>query len=487
MLTREQFQPIYEQGADAVYDLIAQLQATLAAQQEQIVTLTNRVAALETRLKTDSHNSSKPPSSDPPTHKPVSLRKPSGRKPGGQAGHPGRTLLLVDTPDAVVLHTPACCAGCGADLTDTPPSSMERRQVSEIPPLALVVTEHRGERKVCAGCGHTTSAAFPAFVTQTVQYGPRLQALSVYLLSYQLLPVGRASELLGDVFGAGLCAATLLHMQHKAAGAVQPACEEIASALRHAPVVHCDESGGRINGTLHWLHVASTSRLTHYGIHKKRGQAGMNASDILPHLSGIAVHDGWASYFTYRCRHALCNAHHLRELVAVYEAAPREQAWAQGMQTLLREGKQAVEQAQQQGYRSLNAQALTDLTDRYKTLVQEGYAANPPPPPQPHKRGKPRQSKARNLLDRLHTYEEATLRFLHDFAVPFDNNQAERDVRMLKVQQKISGGFRTIEGAEAFCRVRSYISTLRKQGRQVLTTLQQVFAGNVPSPLPLPE
>ena len=471
----------------AIADFVLQLQATVAAQQEQITTLINRVVTLEARLKTDSHNSSKPPSSDPPAPKPVSLRQKSGRKPGGQAGHPGRTLALVDTPDVLVTHTPSCCAGCGANLADTPPASVERRQVADLPPLALVVTQHRSECKVCADCGHTTSAAFPALVTQPVQYGTRLQALSVYLLSYQLLPVVRARELLGDLFGVSPCPATLLSLQHKAAQTLEPTCAQIASALQHAPVVHCDESGGRVNGTLHWLHVASTPLLTHYGIHKKRGQAGMNAQGILPHLSGIAVHDGWASYFKYPCRHALCNAHHLRELVAVYEAAQDEQGWAQGMQTLLRDGKRAVEAARQAGHICLSADVLTDLTKRYKTLVQEGYAANPPPPPQPHKKGKPRQSKARNLLDRLHTYEEATLRFLHDFAVPFDNNQAERDVRMLKVQQKISGGFRTQEGAEAFCRVRSYISTLRKQGRHVLTTLQHVFAGNVPSPLPLPE
>lgn len=487
MLTREQFQPIYEQGADAVYDLIAQLQMTVATQQEQIVTLTSRVSALEARLKQDSHNSSKPPSSDPPTHKPVSLRQKSGRKPGGQAGHPGRTLTLSDTPDVVVTHTPSCCAGCGADLADAPPCHVERRQLVDIPPLTLVVTEHRGERKVCSGCGHVTSAGFPASVLQPVQYGPRVQALSVYLLDYQLLPVLRASELLRDVLGAGLCPATLLSFASKAACALQPACAQMIAALQAAPVVHCDESGARVDGTLHWLHVASTSLLTHYGIHKKRGTAGMDASHILPHFAGVAVHDGWASYFKYGCRHALCNAHHLRELIAVYEAAPQQQAWAQGMQTLLRDGKRAVEAAQQQGQSCLSAETLADLTGRYKTLVQEGYAANPPPPPQPHKKGKPRQSKARNLLDRLHTHEEATLRYLHDFAVPFDNNQAERDVRMLKVQQKISGGFRTIEGAEGFCRVRSYISTLRKQNRNILTALQQVFRGSVPCPLPLPE
>lgn len=216
MLTREQFQPIYEQGADAVYNVIATLQATVTTQQEQIATqqeqmalLTRRVTQLEAQLKQDSHNSSKPPSSDPPAHKPKSLRKSSGRKAGGQPGHPGRTLPLVDIPDVVVLHTPPCCTGCGADLSATPASHIERRQVSDLPPLTLVVTQHRGQHKVCADCGHVTPASFPAGVSQPVQYGPRMQALGPYLRGYQLLPVHRACELLSDVFGAGMCPASL--------------------------------------------------------------------------------------------------------------------------------------------------------------------------------------------------------------------------------------------------------------------------------------
>lgn len=470
-----------------VADLVLQLQATITAQQQQIVTLTARVTALEARLKTDSHNSSKPPSSDPPAAKPVSLRKPTGRKAGGQTGHSGRTLALTDTPDAVIVHTPAVCAGCGADLSATPATASERRQVLDVPPLTLLVTEHRHECKTCAACGHVTGAAFPQAVSQPVQYGPHIQALGVYLTGYQLLPLHRASELLGDVFATTLCPATLFAAQQRAAQQLQPAHTQIAYAVRQASVAHFDESGVRVGGKLHWLHVASTPLLTHYSVHPKRGQAGMNAAGILTGFAGTALHDGWVSYFGYGCRHALCNAHHLRELVGVYEGAPQQQGWARDLQALLREGKQAVEQAREQGQSALPATTLTGLTARYETLVQQGYAANPPPAPTPHKKGRPKQSKARNLLDRLHTYQAETLRFLYDFAVPFDNNQAERDVRMIKVQQKVSGGFRTQAGSEAFCCVRSYISTLRKQGRHVLTALQHVFAGNAPSPLPRPE
>lgn len=480
----------------AVADLVLQLQATvtaqqgqIVAQQEQIATLTARVTDLEARGKQDSHNSSKPPASDGLRKKPVSLRPQTGRKPGGQAGHKGCTLALSNTPDEIVAHAPVQCACCQASLTDTPRRLVARRQVLDLPPVSLQVTEHQVHSKVCPGCGHTNQAAFPAEVSQPVQYGPQVQALGVYLTGYQLLPLQRACELLADVFGATLCAGTLQACVQRAGAQLQPARQQIAQAAQQAGVLHGDESGVRVGGKLSWLHVASTPLLTHYTVHAKRGQTGMNAAGILSAFTGIAVHDGWASYFTYGCRHALCNAHHLRELQGVYEAAPQQQAWAQQMQTLLRDGKQAVETAQQAGQSQLAADTLAELTTRYEHLVQQGYAANPPPDltDAPRKRGRVAQSGARNLLNRFSKYQAETLRFLHDFAVPFDNNLAERDVRMIKVQQKISGGFRTKEGSDAFCCIRSYISTLRKQGRHVLTALQHVFAGNVPSPLPMPE
>ena len=486
MLTREQFQLIYEQGPDAVYDLLAVLYATASAQQQQITLLQAEVKELRERLNKDSHNSSKPPSSDGLAKKPVSLRQPSGRKAGGQPGHKGCTLALVDTPDTTEVHMPACCAACQADLTDAPATLGERRQVHDLPPLRLFVTEHQVQRKTCAACGYVTQGAFPPQVSQPVQYGAGVQ---VYLSAYQLLPFARTSELLRDLFGAGLCPATLLACQQRAGAALHTAHQQIAQALCQSLLVHYDESGLRVAGKLHWLHLASTSTLTHYTVHPKRGKAGLDAAGILPHFTGIALHDGWKAYQAYVCRHALCNAHHLRELTALYEADPHQQAWAHALQTLLRDGKRAVECAQSKGQQGVDACELAVLSARYERLVQQGYAANPPPelPSLPRKRGRVAQSTARNLLNRLHTFQAETLRFLSDFRVPFDNNLAERDIRMIKVQQKISNGFRTLEGAEAFCCVRSYISTLRKQGRHVLTALQQVFAGNVPCPLPLPE
>ena len=354
----------------AVADLVMQLQATVAAQQEQVATLSTRVAVLEARLNKDSHNSSKPPSSDGLAKKPTSLREKSGRKAGGQPGHKGCTLTLVDTPDEVKVHTPVCCAACEADLRAAPATSVERRQVYDLPPLRLLVTEHRRERKTCTICGHVTQAVFPAQVSQPTQYGASVQALCVYLSAYQLLPVQRTRELLADVFGASVCPATLLACQQRAGAALHTAHQQIAHALCQRLLVHYDESGLRVSGKLHWLHLASTSLLTHYTVHKRRGKDGMEAAGILPRFTGIAVHDGWKAYQAYACRHALCNAHHLRELTALYEAAPHQQAWARDMQTLLRDGKQAVETAQSKGQRGLDACELAALTARYARLVQ---------------------------------------------------------------------------------------------------------------------
>lgn len=473
-LTREQFQTLYEQGPDAVWAVIAALQATVETQQQQINTLSARVKELENRLNTDSHNSSKPPSSDG-FNKPVSLRRPTGKKPGGQKGHPGRTLSFSDTPDEIVVHTPAACACCGQALDTVEGHEAQRRQVVDLPPLSLVTTEHRVQKKVCPDCGWETVAAFPAEVETTVQYGPRLKALGVYLLDFQLLPYQRIAGLFADLFDASFSAGTLFTAQQRTSEQLGGVLSCIRHALWQAEVAHFDETGLRLGGRLHWLHSASTPTLTYYDWHTKRGKAGMDKAGILPHFGGVAVHDGWSSYQPYACRHALCNAHHLRELTALYEQEGQE--WANKMRALLVEIKHAVERAKDHARAGVSPLLERRFEARYRRLLQEGFAANPPPEIKPGKRGRPKQSRARNLLDRLQQGQAATLRFMTDFAVPFDNNLAERDLRMMKVQQKVSGSFRSEEGADAFCRVRSYISTMRKQGQSVLSALEHVFLG----------
>lgn len=496
MLTRAAIEALYQQGPDDIVALIEHLQARLAAQdaelaaqaahltaqQELVAALSARVKALEDRLATDSHNSSKPPSTDQRSPKPKSLRQPSGKKPGGQPGHQGKTLTLVDTPDQIVVHSPTQCSHCGTALTAISTDGYERRQVVDLPPLVLTVVEHRAEGKTCPACQQPTTAPFPSAVPARVQYGPRLKAIGVYLLDYQLLPFARASELLADLCGCTLSEGTLQTAIQTCAASLKGTEAAIKAALQHAAVAHMDETGLDVAGQRQWLHVVSTPTLTHYACHAKRGTGAMDAIGILPAFAGTSVHDGWSAYWTYACAHALCNAHHLRELTYLHEQ--EGQVWAAEMRTLLQQMHGAVEQAKAGGATQLAPATVARFEAEYQALVAQGLAAQPPPPPPlPGQRGRRKQTKAKNLLDRLVGHRDAVLAFLHDFAVPFDNNQAERDVRMVKVQQKVSGGFRTEEGARAFCRIRGYISTMRKHGISALVALERVFNGtpSVPS------
>lgn len=489
-MDRAAIEAVYASGCEAVVALVLGLAAQVTEQEQQLrlqaeelQVLTGQVKTLSDRAATDSHNSSKPPSSDGFTKKKAQSQRPvSGKKPGGQPGHPGRTLRFSETPDEVIAHSPTQCQGCGEELAGQPATGLERRQVVDLPPRSLVVVEHRAERKDCPRCGVTTAGEFPETVTQPVQYGPRLQALGVYLVNYQLLPYERASALVADVFGTAPSEGTLVTAVERCAAGLGETEDAIKAAIRHGPVGQFDETSLRIAARRHWLHVASTPELTSYGVHEKRGKVGSDAQGILPDFTGRAVHDGWTTYYRYNCLHALCNAHHLRELTAIAELD--QQPWAAQLRTLLATMKHAVDQARDAGQDRLPDPIREAFWTQYRDLLAAGFAANPPPPAdQPRKNGRPKQTRAKNLLDRLRTHDSAVLAFLDDFRVPFDNNLAERDIRMLKVQQKISGGFRSPEGAAAFCRIRGYISTIRKQGQNVLIALEQVFTGSpsVPS------
>ena len=455
---------------------IAELEAENGRQREQIAALVARVQELEARLAKDSHNSGKPPSSDGLARKTKSLRRRSGKKPGGQLGHRGETLRLVATPDAVVEHRPARCVTCQASLAEAPVVLYERRQVHEVPPQRLVVREHRALHLRCPTCQAVTIGAFPVEAPSRAQYGPRLRALAVYLVEQQLVPYGRVRELLADLFGAALSLGTLVQWVQQAAQVAEPVEASVKRALQRVPVLHSDETGVRRAGTLAWAHVASTARLTHYAIHPKRGRAATEAIGILPQFMGVSVHDGWGAYRANTgCRHALCNIHHLRELTFLEEQY--QQGWAANLKTLLREMKAAVEQARAAGLHQLPAAARAALVSRYQALLATGHAANPPPAHRPKQRGRAKQTPAQNLLERLWLGQDQVLAFLDDLTIPFDNNQAERDLRMLKVQQKVSGAFRSAAGATAFARLRGYLSTLRKQGVALLAALEALFAG----------
>ncbi len=478
-LTRDEITAVYAGGVEAVIDVIEHLQAVVAAQQEQITALSARVKTLEDQ-QTTSRTSSKPPSSDGYARPPRSLRQRSGKAVGGQPGHPGGALSLVAEPDRVIRHSPATCAACQAALDGVAATGYTRRQVVDLPPLRLEVSEHRAEEKLCPRCRHTTTGAFPAEVTTTVQYGAGIKALAVYLLTYHLLPYDRTSALLGDLFGHAPAKGTLQTAVETCADGLVGVEERIKDALRQVDVLHNDETGVRIQGRLQWVHVASTPWLTHDAAHPKRGSDAMTDIGILPDFHGISVHDGLTAYRQFDCAHALCNAHHLRELTAIEEHD--KQPWATRMKGLLLEIKEHVDTARDQGATGIDDAVGAAFVARYQAIVTAGYAANPPPAPEPDtapkKRGRPKQSKARNLLDRLRTNERAVLTFMTDWRVPFDNNQAERDLRMIKVQQKVSGCFRSPTGAIVFCRLRGYLSTLKKQGQAVLPALQSVFAGH---------
>ncbi len=453
--------------------------AVLRAQVHDLLAQNLQLQARLANATKDSHNSSKPPSSDPLGRKrPRSQRRRSGKKPGGQLGHPGETLHLVATPDELVEHRPAVCATCQAPLDETAPVvGYERRQVQELPQVRLLVCEHRALHVRCPRCEQVSVGSFSAEAPSRAQYGPRLRALAVYLVEQQLVPYARVRELLADLLGALVSLGTLTRWVQQGAETLRPVEEVIKAALRRAPVLHSDETGVRRAGKLAWAHVTSTARLTHYAIHPQRGRGATDAIDILPGYGGVSVHDGWKPYRHYTtCRHALCNIHHLRELTFVEEAY--HQAWAKQLKALLLEMKAAVEQARTRGEERLSQVERDALVARYEAQMAKGLAANPPPERPPgQKKGRLKQSPPRNLLERLWMGQEAVLAFLDDFTIPFDNNQAEQDLRMLKVQQKIAGSFRAEGGSEAFARIRGYCASLRKQGVAVLAALQSVFSG----------
>lgn len=436
--------------------------------------LQRRNAELEALVVKDSHNSSRPPSSDPPWSKRTrSLRYPSQRHPGGQRGHGGQTLRLTARPDRIVEHRPRQCRGCHAALLSAQVVRHLRQQVWEVVPARLQVTEHRLAVVRCQACGRTTQGEFSGAVRSGVQYGPGVKARVLYLQQYQLLPYGRTSEAMRDLFGCRVSAGTVANMVRECASGLVETELQIKRGLRRASVIHADETGLRINGRLGYVHVASTERLTHYAAATHRGQTAITQINVLPGYRGTCVHDGWLSYTHYtRCRHALCGVHLLRELTYFAELNAETKTWAAPLKELLLEMKREVARVREGGGRRLDQQRLTALTESYDRLVAAGLRAQPPPELPAHV-----SKQARNLLLRLERRKAEVLRFLVDFSVPFDNNQAERDLRMIKLQQKTSGCFRTEEGARRFCRIRSYLSTTRKQGGAVLGALEGACRG----------
>jgi len=458
--------------------VIAALRGQSAEQQAMIVGLKAEIVEMRARLDQNSSNSSKPPSSDgysKPSPKKRSLRERSGRKQGGQHGHEGARLERVEVPDRVIVHEPDVCEDCGRDLADGEEvEGGESRQVFDIPEkLALEVIEHLAKARRCKACGRVNDAHFPKHVIAPTGYGVNLRAFGVYLIVFQHIPYERARNLICDLIGAQLSTATLKAWVDKAARGLTDFDEQLRALLGDEPVAHFDETGLRIAERLSWVHCASTQTLTRYTVHAKRGGQAMDEAGVLPGFAGVAVHDGFSPYRAYtNAAHALCGAHHLRELIAATEAG---QLWASGMSCLLLDTKDLVDQAKAAGRKALGAPALTELHTSYRDLIASGYEQNPGLAQNHGRRIK--RTKAQNLLLRLDKRERETTLFAHDFAVPFSNNLCESDLRMVKLQQKISGCFRTMDGAEHYLTVRSYISTAKKQGQCSLQVLAQLAAG----------
>ena len=445
---------------------------------ETIEGLQKQVKELQDRLVKDSHNSSLPPSSDRfvRQRKTKSLRKKSGKKVGGQPGHPGQALELSATPDQVIVLAPVTqCQHCQADLSTTQVQTVERRQVIDVPQPRAETIEYQAEWKWCPHCQGYTSAAFPAAVKAPVQYGPRIAAIAVYLLVQQLLPQARAAAVCADVVGLPLSQATLATMQARAARSLEPVETQMKEALTKAPVIHQDESGLYVMGKRWWVHVTSTKTLTHYAAHRSRGAAALQAIGIAPVFEGTSMHDAWPTYFQYEYGHALCGVHLLRELT--FLAEEHHCAWATELIDLLLRMKNTAESSRAKSLWMVPSTELAALLQAYDDLLHAADPLHPHALSPPGKRGRPKQSAARNLLDRLLTRKSQVLAFLLDLQVPFDNNLAERDVRMVNVQQKVSGTFRSEQGAVTFCRIRGYLSSLRKQGFHLLDALEATFRG----------
>lgn len=444
-----------------------------------------RIEELERRQGKDSHNSSKPPSSDGLGRKRVKPRKKSDKSSGGQKGHQGHVLLQVATPDRVIKHRPTLCEVCQGDLQEEIGQLKERRQLHDLPDLRLQVTEQQVEAIRCPACQHLTSGTFPAGVNAPAQYGPRVQALAVYLSQFQLLPMERIGEIFTDLFECHLSEGSLTNWIAQASRTLVPTIHTIKEWLLACTLEHTDETGIRIKGLLHWMHVNATRWLTLYSWHRKRGQEAMDEIGILPRFGGRAMHDRLSSYDHYLCEHSICGAHLVRDCLFVAEQ--EKQPWAQKMVDLLLAMNKAAEQWRAQGAQALPQAERQEWIAQYFAVLACGFApycSHAPPDATilPRRPGRKKQDASKNLLDTLLKRAEQVLHFLEELSVPFTNNLAERDLRMIKVQQKISGTFRSAEGATAFCIIRSYLSTMRKQGHSMLAAMAAVFAG---SPFPI--
>jgi transposase len=453
--------------------------------ESQNIELRERINELESRLNQSRQNGNKPPSTGffgNKKHKLSSSREPSEKRPGGQKGHPGFTMSMSKHPDEIITNRLCNCKYCGQSIQETEVIDHEKRQKFDIS-INHKVTEYRSEIKKCPYCNRKNKADFPESITKPVQFGNTVLTFVTYLRNYHLIPYYRIKEIIKDIFGLGISSATIKKAEKKCFHNLKGVTNYIKNKLIKEDVIDCDETGINVNGQRHHCHLISTKKLTFYFHHRSRGFIAMTKMGVLPKFKGVAVHDFWKPYFKYeKCEHAVCNVHILRELKEI--SKNETQKWALEMSDLLHEIKKYVD-----GVKKLNdkieEETIKAFKEKYDSILMKGFEDNPPPQNleiHTGKRGKQAQSDAKNLLDRLSKYKTEVLRFATDLKVPFGNNQAERDIRMITIQQKISGSFRTPHGADAFCRIRGYISTIIKNNMPVLGSLSAVLEGVPPLP-----
>jgi transposase len=480
--SHDEIQAAFKRGETDIVALFAKMSQQIVELAEQLAKQAEVIKELQAKAAKNSRNSGKPPSSDGygKANKTESLRKPGERSNGGQPGHTGSTLDTQETPDYTVNHDPSHCKCCQTSLDDVEVVRVEERQVYDIPAITIEVTAHRATVKKCPGCGAENKGDFPETVTQPVQYGHGVKTWAAYFNNQHFIPVARTAQIFKDLLGHAPSEATLLKANQELVELIEPSRLAVKAQLQQAEVLHVDETGLRVEGKLHWLHSASTDKLTDYTVHSKRGKEAMTEAGILENFTGRMVHDHWKVYFTYeQSEHGLCNAHHLRELNFIEKQY--QQPWAVDMAVLLLEIKDEVEKtALETAY--LSPRTCELFAHRYDAVVNQGLEDNPYSAPQnkegqAKKRGRPKQTPAYNLLIRLKDFKPETLAFMYDFRVPFDNNQAERDIRMVKVKQKVSGGFRTLEGAQRFGSIRGYISTASKNSVNIFDAIKSAFSG----------
>lgn len=465
-LSDHEIRKIYDAGYDAVRAVIQSLERRIEVCEREI-------ADMKALLSKNSRNSSKPPSSDgfAKPQRTQSLRQGSAKKPGGQKGHERYFLKPVAHPDRTVVHGVDCCGDCGKSLKGVTVSGHEKRQIFDLPPLHLEVTEHQAEVKTCPCCGAENRGEFPAGLKQVAEYGPGVKALANYLMHAHYMPYDRLSEFFQEVFGQPISPGSFYNFNRTCFDLLEESQARIKQDIVDSSVAHFDETGVNLSGKGHWLHSASTGDSTYYAVHSNRGNEAMDAMGILPEFTGRAIHDHLQGYFKYLCSHGLCNGHHLRELTFLEEI--EGEAWAGKMKKCLRAMKASVDYFRGKR-KKLKPELLTYYENRYDRIVREGFAlhANDTGPPTKARRGRKAQAPGKNMLDRLRKDKNAVLAFLRHLDVPFDNNQAERDIRMAKLKEKVSGCFRSMEGAKFFARIRGYISTLRKRNMPVFDSIK---------------